>query len=211
MMRKVLLTPILLVGLAGVAPAQDASLYLSAGVGLPADPPEFRDFWDAGAGLGVGVGLRLSRDWEIVGRFRLHRFPADGPAQARDLLLAGFGITSGVETLEGRDATATSLLAETRIHLGGGESRWDPFLAFGWGYFELRTSDAIVIPERPELAPVTIVGENDAAFAVLAGLGVDVRLSRRVRILLEADNSVGFTEPVSTQYLALRAGLGIGL
>jgi len=214
-MVRILVVPVLVVALAGAlvgaASAQDASLYLTGSLDLPSDPPEFRDFWKVGGGVEVGVGLRLSHEWEMLGRIGYQRFPADGPAQAEDLLLTGFGVTSTIRSLEGRDATVLTLLAESRLHLGRPGSRWGPFLAFGWGYFELSTSDATVYPEREDLGPVTILGESDAAFAVLAGAGLDIPVSDRWRALVELDATIGFTEPVSTQYLALRAGVGLSL
>jgi opacity protein-like surface antigen len=196
--------------LAAPASAQDLTLYLDAGPTFPQNPPEFADFWNIGPSLGVGLGTRLSPLWEIVGSVHWQHFPADEAAQIGDLLLQGFGQTLAIRSLDGRDATSLTLMAEARFHVPT-DGRLLPYLAFGWGFFELYTSDAKVTPDDDAFAPVTVLGDTDGAFGVTVGGGLELPVSHGTRLLLDSTYTVGFTDLISTQYLPLRLGVGFAL
>lgn len=201
-----------IVALAGPAAAQDLTLYAGAGPSFPQNPPEFSDFWRTGPAVSLGVGTRLSEIWEVVGSFQWQRFPADEAGQIDDLLLQGpGGETLEIRSLDGRDATSLTLMIEARFHVPTQSRRILPYLAFGWGFFELSTSDATVTADVPGFEPVTILGDTDGAFGVTVGGGVELPVSRGVRVLLDSVYTVGFTESASTQYLPLRVGVGVGI
>lgn len=197
---------------AGAADSDDGlTLYLSGGVSLPSDPPELGQLWDAGPSVGGGLGIRFSPLWEVVAALAWQRFPTDEAAQKDDLLLSGPGGVLEIATLDGRDATALTVMAELRFHVPTEGSRVRPYLSFGWGYFDISTADATVTPTDPEVGPVLVLGDSDTAFGVTIGGGLQIPVTARTRVLLETDYTVGFTERISTQYLPLRLGFGFGL
>lgn len=197
---------------AAAAPPVDAmSLYLSAGISLPSDPPELAEFWDTAPAAAAAWGVRFSPLWEVVASLTWQRFPADEAAQVEDLLLSGPGGVLEVRAIDGRDATALTVTAEARFHVPTEGRRVLPYLSFGWGYFDVSTSDATVTPADPSVGPVLVPGDTDTAFAVTIGGGLQLPVSARARIVLDTGYTVGFTEPVSTQYLPLRVGLGLGI
>jgi hypothetical protein len=187
------------------------SLYLSAGISLPSDPPELVEFWDAAPAAAAAWGVRFSPLWEVVASLSWQRFPANEAAQVEDLLLSGPGGVLEVVAIDGRDATALTVTAEARFHVPTDGRRVLPYLSFGWGYFDISTSDALVTSEDPTMEPVLVPGDTDAAFTVTIGGGLQLPLTARARIVLDAAYTVGFTEPISTQYLPLRLGLGLGI
>jgi hypothetical protein len=201
----------LLLAFAGPAAAQDLTLYLDAGATFPQNPPEFSDFWNTGPSAGVSLGVRISPIWEVVGSLHWQRFPADEAAQIDDLLLQGFGQTLLIRSLDGRDATSFTVMAEARFHVPTDGRRVLPHLTFGWGLLELSTSDATVVPDSDVVAPITILGDTDAAFGVTVGGGIEMPVSRGTRLLLDSIYTVGFTDTISTQYLPLRVGIGFAL
>jgi hypothetical protein len=101
-------------------------------------------------------------------------------------------------------------MAEARFHVPTEGGRLDPFLSFGWGYFEIFTSEATVIPTAPDLRPVVVLGDTDGAFGVAAGGGMAWAAWPRVSLLANVSYTIGFTESISTQYFPVRVGLGVG-
>jgi len=192
-------------------PAEEMSIYLTGGVSLPNDPPELIDFWDVGVGVGAAWGFRLSPYWEMLACFSWQRFPADEAAQIEDLLLSGPGGVLTIESLDGRDATAITATVELRFHVPTERRRVLPYLSFGWGLFNITTSDASVTSTDPTLAPVVVLGDSDSAFGATIGGGLQFPVSPRTRVVLDCAYTVGFTEKISTQYLPVRLGLGIGI
>jgi opacity protein-like surface antigen len=192
------------------AAAQDLRGWVNGGWALPSDPPEFWELWDGGWSVGGGLGVRVAPEWEFGTSFHVQRFGVDEAAQIDDLLLAGFGQVIPVRALEGRELTMLTLMAELRFHFRPPGARVAPFLSFGTGYFRLDEADATVTPDRPGLDPVIVLGETDSALGATIGAGVEYALGPRVRILLDAIYTVGFTESTSAQYLPIRLGLGIG-
>jgi hypothetical protein len=102
-------------------------------------------------------------------------------------------------------------MAEARFHVPTESGRILPHLMFGWGFLEVRTSDATATADVPGFEPVTILGDTDGAFGVAVGAGVELPVSRRTRLLLDSIYTVGFTDGASTQYLLLRVGVGFGI
>jgi len=192
--------------------AQDdgMSIYLTGGVSLTNDPPELSEFWDTGLGVGTAWGFQLSPQWEMLAALSWQRFPADEAAQIGDLLLSGPGGILEIASLDGRDVTAITATAEMRFHVPTEGGRVLPYLSFGWGLFNLTTSDATVTPADPGVASVVVLGESDTAFGVTIGGGLQVPVGARTRVLLDCAYTVGFTERISTQYLPVRLGLGLG-
>lgn len=208
---------LLLPGLALVVPAppagaeeNDVTFYVEAGAGIPTDPPEFGDFWNTSLSLGGGFGARFSPLWEIAGMLHYQKFPADEQAQIDDLLLSGPGGVLQVARIDGRDATVLTVTAEARF-LVPTEGRVLPYLAFGWGLFEIFTSDAVVTPTDPTVGPITVLGDTDGAFGATIGGGLQIPFRGNTRVTVDMIYTVGFTEKISTQYLPLRVGLGFGL
>ncbi|MFN8178919.1 MAG: outer membrane beta-barrel protein [bacterium] len=190
------------------ASAEDFLLYLDAGLSIPAAPPELPDFWNPGLSLGGGVGVRLSPFWEIATDVHYQRFPADERAQIDGLLLSGPGGVLPIQSIDGRDAEATAILTEVRVHPGRAGARVDPFLAFGAGYFQISTTDATVTPAPSSgVDPITIVGDSDTALAAAIGGGLQIHAGTGWRVVLDAIYTIGFTEQSSTEFIPLRVGV----
>jgi hypothetical protein len=194
------------------ATAQDFLLYVDVGLSIPAAPPELSDFWNTGFSFGGGFGIRPSAFWEIATNVHYQRFPADERGQIDALLLSGPGGVLPIQSIEGRDAEATAILAELRVHPGHPGSRVDPFLAFGAGYFQVSTTDATVTPAPSSgLGPITIVGDSDTALAASVGGGIEWQAGANWRLVLDSIYTIGFTEQSSTEFLPLRMGLAFQL
>jgi hypothetical protein len=192
--------------------AEDFLLSFDVGLSIPAAPPELPDFWNPGVSLGGGVGLRLSSFWEIATNVHYQRFPADERAQIDGLLLSGPGGVLPIASIDGRDAEATVILTEVRVHPGRVGSRVDPFLAFGAGYFQISTTDATVTPEPSSgVGPITIIGDSDTALAAAVGGGVQLRVGTGWRVVLDSIYTIGFTEQSSTEFIPLRVGIAVEL
>jgi len=190
--------------------AQDLRFYINGGLSLPADPAEFPDLWNVAPSFGGGVGIRVAPEWELVGIFHVQRFPADEAAHIDDLLLVDpTGEVFEIASLDGRDATVVTLMAESRFHFPTRFRRLSPFLAFGAGYFEFAISPATFTPDGPNQSSVRFDEEIDSALGASVGAGIGFDVTPRIRMIFDSIYTIGFTEPVSAQYLPLRIGVGI--
>ncbi|NNE42656.1 MAG: outer membrane beta-barrel protein [Gemmatimonadetes bacterium] len=193
------------------SPENELRLYVSGGLAIPSDPPEFSDLWDTGPAFGGAVGIRVSPFWEVVASVDYQRFPTDEQAQADDLLLAGFGDTFFIDSIEGREVTVVTVMASARFHVPTDDPAWSPYLGFGWGLFEVFTSDAQITAGNGTIGPITLVGDTDTAFGVQVGGGIQWAVAPGAFVVLDLVYTVGFTELISTQYLPVRLGLGFSL
>lgn len=188
--------------------ADDLLGYVNTGGSMPVHPAEFGQFWNAGFSLGGGVGLPLTREWQLNTQFQFQRFGADGHRQSRDLLLSGpNGEVVGVASIEGRDLTMLTIMAEARFLIPSATPSRTWFLSFGFGRAEVFTSDAMVTSVDPRLDPLPIAGDSDAAFASSIGGGVEIDVSNNLRITVDSIYTTAFTAGSSTQFLPLRLGL----
>jgi opacity protein-like surface antigen len=192
------------------ARAEDFVVYLDAGTAFPTAPPEFSDFWKTGITIGGGFGLRLSPFWEVATVAHYQRLPADEEGQIDGLLLSGPGGVLEIAGIDGRDVNAIALVSEIRAHVGRPGSAWDPFLAFGAGFFRVSTTDATVTSTDPRVGAVTVLGDTDSALAATVGGGMQYAVSPGWRIVLDSIYTIGFTDQSSTEFLPLRIGVAIG-
>jgi hypothetical protein len=183
--------------------------YADGGASFPAAPPEFPDFWNIGWSAGLGLGVALAPAWEVVTSAHLQRYGADEGNQVEGLLLEGPGGLLDIASIDGRDVETIALLAEIRFHGGVPDAVWRPFLAFGAGFIQVSTTDAMVTAHEPGFEPVPIPGDSDAAFAAAIGGGVARRISPRVSLVFDATYLIGFTEQSSTESIPFRLGLAI--
>jgi hypothetical protein len=195
-------------GAAGAAESDGLTLYISGGIALAEDPPELGELWKTAPSVAGGLGIRFSPTWEVVATLAWQRFPTDEAAQIDDLLLAGPGGVLEIASLDGRDATALTVTAELRFLVPTEGRRVLPYLSFGWGYFDISTADATVTAVDPGVGAVTVLGDSDGGLGVTIGGGLHFPLSAGTVGLVETGYTVGFTEPISTQYLPFRLGLG---
>jgi len=188
--------------------ADDLLAYVNSGGSLPVHPAEFGEFWNTGFSLGGGVGLPITREWQLTTQFQFQRFGADGEQQSRDLLLSGpRGEVLGVASIEGRDLTVVTVMAEARFLIPSVDPSRTWFLSFGFGRAAISTSDAMVTSVDPRMEPVAIVGDKDAAFSSSIGGGVEIDISPSVRLTVDSIYTTAFTSGSSTQFLPLRLGL----
>jgi len=198
---------VLLLLLATPAAADDVVGYVNAGGSMPIHPFEFEQFWHPGFSLGGGIGVPIASDWQFTTQFQYQRFGADGARQAQDLLLAGpNGEVLGVTSIEGRDLTVLSVIAEFRFLFPTTSRSRTWFLSFGAGRADVSTSEATVTSQDPTLEPIVILGDTDAAFTTSVGAGVEIDMSPGVRLTLDSIYTTAFTEGSSTQFLPLRLG-----
>jgi len=182
--------------------------YLDAGASLPVHPAEFGEFWNVGWSAGTGIGIPLSPVWQLDAHFRYHRHAADTGRQSGDLLLSGpGGVTVPVASIDGRDLTILSLMAELRFLVPTETPQRTWFLSFGAGAGEVYTSDAMVTSTDATMDPILIVGDSDGAFASSMGGGVEIDLSETLRLTVDSIYTIVFTEQTATQFLPLRLGL----
>ncbi|MBZ0268388.1 outer membrane beta-barrel protein [bacterium] len=182
--------------------------YLDAGASLPVHPAEFGEFWNVGWSAGAGLGIPLSPVWQLDAHFRYHRHAADASRQSGDLLLSGpGGILVPVASIDGRDLTILTLMAELRFLVPTDTPQRTWFLSFGAGAGEVYTSDASVTSTDETMDPIVIVGDSDGAFASSMGGGVELDLSDTLRLTVDSIYTIVFTEQTATQFLPLRVGL----
>ena len=197
--------------LAWVAPSGAAGegmlAVVDAGAAFPVAPPEFPDLWKVGWTVGGGVAVILSPRWEVATTAHFQHFGADEAAHVDALLLSGPGGVSEIASLDGHDARTLSLTSEMRFHFRAADDPVAPFLSFGAGYFQISTTDAVVVPVDPSLATVPIPGDTDSALAATVGGGVRLRANDTLRVEVRSAYTIGFTEQSSTEYLPLRVGL----
>jgi hypothetical protein len=213
MIRTAFGLPLLLLGAVAATPvaAQDLLVYLQAGWALPTDPPEFSELWNTASSFGGGLGVRLSEKWELVGSLHVQSFPADEAGHIDGLLLLSpEGQPFEIRSVEGRDATVTTLLGELRYHFGTRIPRTSPFFGFGVGYLDMTLSAATLMPDADGATPVKFPEEVTSGLATSVGAGFSIRISRRLRFVLDSIYTIGFTEGLSTQFLPLRIGVAIG-
>ena len=194
----------------GDAAPRPASLlaYLDGGLSLPVHPAEFGEFWNPGWSVGAGLGIPIDPFWQLDAHFRYHRHAADAGRQSGDLLLSGpGGILVPVASIDGRDLTILTVVAELRFLVPTETPQRTWFLSFGAGAGEVFTSDAIVVSTDETMDPIVIVGDSDAAFASSMGGGVEIDLSEAVRLTIDSIYTIVFTEQTATQFLPLRIGL----
>jgi len=193
---------------AGPRTGTDLMAYLHSGLALPVHPAEFDEFWHLGWNVGAGIGVPVAPEWEITVQFQYQHHGADESRQKADLLLSGpGGIVAPVASIDGRDLSVLTLMAEARFLVPSARPSPTWFLAFGFGVGSVSTSDALVTAEDPGLEPVTVLGDSDTAFATSFGGGVEIDLSGSLRLTVDSIYTLVFTEQTSTQFLPLRLGL----
>lgn len=190
------------------APPPTLLAYVDAGASLPVHPAEFSEFWSPGWSIGGGLGIPIDRYWQLDAHFRYHHHGADASRQAGDLLLSGpGGVLVPVASIDGRDLTILTVMAELRFLVPTEAPGRSWFLSFGAGAGEVYTGDATVVAADAAIEPKVIVGDSDAAFASSMGGGVEIDLSATVRLTVDSIYTIVFTEQTATQFLPLRIGL----
>ena len=193
-------------GWAGSAGAQQKPVYfVTAGFAAPASG-SLSDFWYPGIGLGVGAELFLNPSIALQGNINYVRFGFDeGNFKAENDALGVVTNTSGGD--KHLFSAYASLKYTKAIDSDDLDVRAVPYAVGGVGILTYSETDTEVVEIGNQVFHVD--GQSGARFAVNAGAGIDVRLTDRVHLFVEARFEAGFTsgERGSTQLFPARVGL----
>ncbi len=197
---------LLTAGWAGDAQAQQKPVFfVTAGVAAPASS-SLSDFWYPGIGVGGGAEYFIHPSLAVQGRFSYARFGFnEGKFKAEnDALGVVTGTNGGGKNLFSAFA---SLKYTKTIDSDDLDVRTVPYAVAGVGILSYSEADI----EGVEIGNDTfhVTGQSGNGFAVNAGAGMDIRLTDRTHLFVEARLEVGFTsgERGSTQLFPVRVGI----
>ena len=193
-------------GWAGSAGAQQKPVYfVTAGFAAPASS-SLSDLWYPGIGLGIGAEFFLQPSLALQGNVNYVRFGFDeGKFKAENDALGVVTDTKGGE--KHLFSAFVSLKYTKTIDSDDLDVRAVPYAVGGLGILSYSEVDIEVIEIGSQVFHVD--GLSATGFAVNAGAGIDIRLTDRVHLFVEARFEVGFTsgERGSTQLFPARVGL----
>lgn len=193
-------------GLGGDAEAQQKPIYfVTAGFAAPASS-SVSDFWFPGIGLGAGAEYFFRPSFAVQGHFNYVRFGFDeGKFKAENDAL---GVVTGTSGGDKHLFSAFASLKYTKaIDSDDLDVRAVPYAVGGVGVLSYSETDTEVVEIGNQVFHVD--GQSGTGFAVNAGAGIDIRLTDRVHLFVEARFEAGFTsgERGSTQLFPARVGL----
>ena len=193
-------------GWAADADAQQKPVYfVTTGFAAPASS-SLSDFWYPGIGLGVGAEYFLNPSIALQGNINYVRFGFDeGKFKAENDALGVVTSTSGGE--KHLFSAYASLKYTKAIDSDDLDVRAVPYAVGGVGMLSYSETDTEVVEIGNQVFHVD--GQSGTGFAVNAGAGIDIRLTDRVHLFVEARFEAGFTsgERGSTQLFPARVGL----
>ena len=188
------------------ADAQQKPVYfVTTGFAAPASS-SLSDFWYPGIGLGVGAEYFLNPGIALQGNINYVRFGFDeGKFKAENDALGVVTSTSGGE--KHLFSAYASLKYTKAIDSDDLDVRAVPYAVGGVGILSYSETDTEVVEIGNQVFHVD--GQSGTGFAVNAGAGIDIRLTDRVHLFVEARFEAGFTsgERGGTQLFPARVGL----
>ena len=193
-------------GWAGDAQAQQKPVYfVTAGIAAPASI-SLSEFWYPGIGVGGGAEYIIRPSLAVQGRFSYARFRFnEGKFKAKNDAL---GVVTGTNGGSKNLFSAFASLKYTKsIDSDDLDVRAIPYAVAGLGILSYSEADI----EGVEIGNDTfhVTGQSGNGFAVNEGAGMDIRLTDRTHLFVEARLEVGFTsgERGSTQLFPVRVGI----
>jgi opacity protein-like surface antigen len=218
-MKRGILTCGVLLLLAVTATAQEESklhFLLNGGLTIPQQPDFFNDGWKQGLNVGGGVGYRLSRHLTVQAMFNYDRFPFDEDGML-DALTAELGLDPRdmgfTFDITGADMSVVSVSGELKASFVGDPSKISPYVIGGGGIAHLSMSSVTMTGSflGMQLAEETMEGESETALMATVGGGVDIPISERLGVFVEARYQFNFTSEELTNFAGVRGGVKIGL
>ncbi|MDE2998988.1 MAG: outer membrane beta-barrel protein [Gemmatimonadota bacterium] len=191
---------------AGDVEAQHRPVYfVTAGFAAPASS-SVSDVWYPGIGLGAGAEYFFHPSLAVQGHINYVRFGFDqGKFKAENDAL---GVVTDTKGGEKHLFSAFAGLKYTKsIDSDDLDVRAVPYAVGGVGILSYSEADTEVVEIGNQVFHVD--GQSGAGFAINAGAGIDIRLTDRVHLFVEARFEAGFTsgERGSTQLFPARVGL----
>ncbi len=148
-------------------------VFVEAGMGLPAEPGIFNDYWNSSFQFGFGAGMVIFPWLEVNGTYKSFSF-SNNSLESKGKI----GYT-GVEPVE-EGAIHTTLIYGSARFMGVPKSRTNPFLEIGVGHFSTQADDLIIEGEEetdPEVLRNTM--ESVSGLTVIPAAGVQYSMSER--------------------------------
>jgi hypothetical protein len=183
--------------------AGDADISLAATAALPAEQDMFRSTYQTGYGLAVSIAGGLVPHLELGGTVALTRF-AISPSGLKEAL---------------------PISPEAQIDFSGGalntlemlgDVRWYPLSSAAWRPYLLGTTGItfrkvdnldVMVYDQGELFPLSYPEKSEIDVTLGGGLGLEARLSDRLRLFGDGRYLVVFDDPANMTYAPLRVGL----
>jgi hypothetical protein len=148
-------------------------ILVEGGMGLPAEPGLFNDYWNSAFQFGVGAGMVILPWLEINGTYTSLSF-SNNALESKGKI----GYT-GVEAVEEGSIHTTIIYGSARF-IGVPKSRTNPFVEFGLGYFSTKADDLVIEGEEetdPEVLRNTM--ESVSGLSVIPAVGVQYSMNER--------------------------------
>ena len=175
---------------------------LCGGISIPLKPDLFNDYWGAGYSIGAGYGHFLNARQTVALQTWLNY--SSHPLDEDELLKAVGGVGSDV-SISGGSADILTIAVNLKVSTGSVDSKAVPYLTAGAGLFRLSASDATFVGSGQTISQE--FGEAEHKIGLSFGAGLNLNLTDRSGIFVEAKYEIGLTEDETTQYIPLRIGV----
>ena len=171
---------------------------LAGGSSIPVSPEWFDRVHSAGLNAQAGVGARISTRVSLVAAYEFSRMFVDETGVTEYIKAQDPSFDPG-DPVDSSPTTVHSIIALAVIPLTASTVA-RPYLTGGVGWMWLRPGDITYTGDKLDR-------NNESAFSLALGGGLEAPVSPSLGVLLEAVWNVGFTEEETTQSVAIRIGV----
>jgi len=194
-----LLCTTILLGPAAVAAQSRTMVSMSGGISIPVAPDTFVDYWGAGYNISGGVGYFLGHQqrFAVQGCVDYSNHPLDEEEFLKAAGVSGISISGG-------SLQVLAVSVDIRASLGLADARAVPYFLGGVGLFRMSMSDMAAAGGGEFYSQE--INESESKIGYGFGAGLDLRLTERSGVFLQAKYSIGLTEDEAMHHLPLKIG-----
>jgi opacity protein-like surface antigen len=182
-----------------IAQEKKITFHVSGGASMPLGGEEFKDLYNLGFNGSAGLDVRVSPQFTVGGELSYGGFGLD-----RKAFLEQFDLPDVDEIeVDGGSMKMLEILALGKYHLSPAGTSTSVYLLGGAGLVKGSVSDVKVTISEEEYE---LEGDSGADTTMLAGLGLQSRLSERSSLIAELRFGKVFADE-SFSYLPVRVGV----